>query len=100
MKKNKFTVYKDAEDFAKGMGLSEVDIALIREKRKLIEKLKAKRIKVKLSQADVAKKIGSKQPAIARMESGLVSQVSMDFLVKTAIALGVSVNVKPRKLVA
>ena len=37
------TIYKNSKDFAKAMGLSEVEIALIREKKKLIEKLKDKR---------------------------------------------------------
>ena len=87
--------YKSAKDFAKDFGLSEVEIALIKEKKKLIEKLTAKRDKMKLSQAAVAKLIGSKQPAIARMESGQVSEVSMDFLVKVAMALSVSVTIKP-----
>lgn len=100
MKNNKPIVYKNAEDFAKGMGLSNVEIALIREKRKLIEKLRAERIKAKLSQADVAKKIGTRQPAIARMESGPISQVSMDFLIKIAIVLGVPVSVKPKQIAA
>ncbi len=53
--------YKSADDFAKDFGLSEVEIALIKEKKKLIEKLTAKRDKMKLSQAAVAKLIGSNQ---------------------------------------
>jgi transcriptional regulator with XRE-family HTH domain len=44
------------------------------------------------SQAEVAHAIGSKQPAIARMEAGQVSQVSMDFLLKVALILGVNVR--------
>ena len=98
-KKNSLITYKNAEDFARDIGLSEVEIALIKEKMKLIEKLKAQRIKKKLSQSALAKKIGSKQPAIARMESGLVSQVSMDFLIKIAMVLNVSYSMKS-KLVA
>lgn len=82
------------------MGLSDIDIALVKEKRALIEKIRAKRIKMKISQAALAKKVGTRQPAIARMESGLVSQVSMDFLVKAAIALGVSYSIKPKRLAA
>lgn len=90
--------YKSAKEFAKDFGLSEVEIALINEKKKLIEKLTAKRDKMNLSQAAVAKLIGSKQPAIARMESGQVSEVSMDFLIKVAMALNVSVSIKPSKV--
>ena len=98
-RKNDLIVYKNAEDFVRDMGLSEVDIALVKEKIKLIEKLKAKRIKKRLSQAALAKQIGSKQPAIARMESGLVGQVSMDFLIKVAMVLSVPYSMKS-KLVA
>ena len=89
--------YKSAKDFAKDFGLSDVEISLIKEKKKLIDKLITKRDKLKLSQAAVAKMIGSKQPAIARMESGQVSEVSMDFLVKVAMALKVSISIKARK---
>ena len=95
-KEEKFTVYKNAEEFARDMGLSDVEIILVKEKVKLIKKLKAKRLEKNLSQANLAKKIGTKQPSIARMESGLVSQVSMDFLVKVALVLGVSHNIRAK----
>ena len=99
MKKDDLIIYKNAEEFAKDMGLSDVEIALVKEKLRLIEKLKAKRIKAKISQSALAKKAGTQQPSIARMESGLVSQVSMDFLIKVAIVLKVSYSIKS-KLVA
>jgi hypothetical protein len=35
--------------------------------------------------------LDSKQPTIARMESGLISEVSLDFLAKVAIALDISI---------
>jgi predicted XRE-type DNA-binding protein len=94
--KNK--TYKSAKEFAKDYGLSAVEIALVKEKKKLIEKLVAKRSKMQLSQAKVAKLIGSKQPAIARMESGQVSEVSMDFLIKIALALNVPISIKAQKV--
>lgn len=86
--------HKNIAEFGKSLGLSEIDIELIRQKKKLIEKLKFVRIKKKLSQAQLASLIGSKQPAIARMESGLVSEVSLDFLAKIAIALEVNFSFK------
>ena len=49
-----------------------------------------------VSQAALAGMIGTKQPAIARMESGQISQVSMDFLVKVAMVLDVSFNVRAK----
>lgn len=94
MKKNDLIRYKDVEEFGKSLGLSQVDMELIRYKKELIAKLKERRKKLRMSQAEVAKKIGSQQPAIARMEAGLVGQVSMDFLVKIALTLGVAVTIK------
>jgi DNA-binding XRE family transcriptional regulator len=94
MKKNDLIRYKDIEEFGKSLGLSQVDIELIRYKKALIEKLKDRRKKLRMSQAELARKIGSQQPAIARMEAGLVGQVSMDFLVKIALTLRVAVRIK------
>lgn len=94
MKKNDLIRFKDVEDFGKSLGLSKIDIELIRYKKELIEKLKDRRKKLRMSQAELAKKIGSQQPAIARMEAGLVGQVSLDFLVKIAMTLGVGFTIK------
>lgn len=94
MKKTDLNRYKDVEEFGKSLGLSHVDMEIIRYKKELIEKLKERRKKLRMSQAELAKKIGSQQPAIARMEAGLVGQVSMDFLVKIALTLGVPVTIK------
>jgi len=90
------TRYKSAKDFGKALGLSELDMELARQKVKLIEKLKARRIERGLSQAALAKRIGSLQPAIARMESGQVSQVSMDFLLRIALILDISVTISKK----
>jgi DNA-binding XRE family transcriptional regulator len=94
MKKTDLIRYKDVEEFGKSLGLSQVDMEIVRYKKELIEKLKDRRKKLHMSQAELAKKIGSQQPAIARMEGGLVGQVSMDFLVKIALTLGVTISIK------
>jgi DNA-binding XRE family transcriptional regulator len=86
--------FKDIKSFGKSLGLSEIEMELIFQKKKLIEKLKRARIKRGLTQAQLAEMVQSKQPAIARMESGLTSEVSMDFLCKVAFVLGVSVTIK------
>lgn len=86
--------HKNTTDFGRSLGLSDIEMELFRQKKKLIEKLKAARTRKKFSQAHLASLIGSKQPAIARMESGLVSEVSLDFLAKIAIALDVSFTFK------
>lgn len=87
--------YKNSEEFGKSLGLTSFDLEIIQQKKRLIEKLKKARVKKELSQAELAKIVESKQPAIARMEAGQVSQVSMDFLIRVAIALKVSVIIKP-----
>ena len=92
--------YKNAEAFGLDFGLTKVEMNLIKEKKRIIEKLKNKRIKAGITQSALAKQIGSKQPAIARMESGQVSEVSMDFIAKIAIVLGISVSIKPLKKAA
>jgi DNA-binding XRE family transcriptional regulator len=91
--KSTSTRYKSAKTFGKAIGLKEVDMELVRQKVKLIERLKAERIERGLSQAALGKLVGTLQPAIARMESGIVSHVSMDFLLKIALAMNVSVTI-------
>ncbi len=92
--------YKTVEEFGAALGLTELDMALVRQKKKLIERLKAARISRGLSQARMAQLIGSKQPAIARMEAGQVSLVSMDFLLRAALVLGMSVTIRAEKKAA
>jgi len=93
-KNNQFIRFEDVESFGASLGLSKIDIELIRYKKELIQKLKDKRKKMRLSQADLAKSIGSQQPTIARMEAGLIGQISLDFLAKIAMTLGVAITIK------
>jgi len=93
--KAKINKFKTARDFGKALGLSHVEMDLIQQKKKLITRLKDKRLELNISQTELAYMIGTKQPAIARMESGLVSEVSMDFLLKMAMLLDMSVTIKP-----
>lgn len=91
MKNKKF---KTIDEFGSFLGLTALDIELIKQKKKLITKLVKARMEQGLSQAALAKLLDTKQPAIARMESGLISEVSFDFLTKVALALGISFTVK------
>ncbi len=91
--------FKSAKEFGKFLGLSDLDMELVQQKKKLIEKLKKARNDQEISQAELAKMVKTKQPAIARMESGLVSEVSFDFLAKVALVLGVSFTFKSAKAV-
>lgn len=95
MTKAKVERFKSASDFGRALGLSDLEMELIRQKKRLIEKLKEARIKRGMSQAALAEMVGSKQPAIARMESGQISEVSMDFLTKVALVLEVSITIRP-----
>lgn len=98
--KSKVERFKSAKDFGRALGLSDIEMQMIRQKQKLIERLKAARLKQGLSQLEVATLLGSRQPAIARMEAGQVSQVSMDFLLRAALVLRVAVTIRPEKLAA
>lgn len=74
----------NAADF---LGLSPEEAALIDLKVNLASQLVALRKKVRVSQETLAKRIGSSQSRIAKMEA-CDSSVSMDLMFKTAFALG------------
>jgi predicted XRE-type DNA-binding protein len=93
-------VIKNSMELGKFLGLSKIETNLILQKKKLIERLKNKRLELNVSQVELANMVNTKQPAIARMESGLVSDVSMDFLLKIAMALDMSVTIKPKTKIA
>ena len=61
----------------------------------LISRLIEVRIGKGVSQADLAKKIGTKQSAIARLESGRVNP-TVDFLDKISTALGRKLDIQIR----
>jgi DNA-binding XRE family transcriptional regulator len=89
--------YKTTRDFGLALGLTDLDMKLIQQKKKLIEKLRKARIRQHLSQAQLAALVSSKQPAIARMESGQVAEVSMDFLLKVTFVLKVPISIPSLK---
>ena len=69
--------------------LSEEESAYIDLKLSLSSALKKQRLKKKLSQVQLAKKMNSSQSRVAKMEAGDPS-VSIDLLVKSLLALGAS----------
>ena len=75
-----------AEDF---LELSSEEVAYIEMKYALSNSLKERRAKEKLSQVEVAKLFKTSQSRVAKMEAGDPS-VSIDLLVKSLLALGVS----------
>lgn len=69
--------------------LTAEELAYIEMKLALSEKLRARRLRKRLTQAQLAKAIESSQSRIAKMEAGDPT-VSIDLLVKSLLALGVS----------
>ena len=61
----------------------------------LIDKVIEARIKRKITQAQLAKKAGTKQSAIARLESGNINP-SLNFMEKIATGLGMKLNIEFR----
>ncbi len=76
----------DASEF---LGLSTEEAAYIEMKLALSEALRNQREKKKLSQVELAHLIASSQSRVAKMEAADPT-VSLDLLVKSLLALGVS----------
>ena len=74
---------------AEFLDLSAEESAYIEMKLALSKKLKGRRRRKKLTQAELAKAIESSQSRVAKMEAGDPT-VSIDLLVKSLLALGVS----------
>ncbi len=74
----------DAADF---LELSPEEVAFVEMKLFLSRYLKELRIKNKLSQENLAKKINSSQSRVAKMEAGDAS-VSVDLILRTMFAVG------------
>ncbi len=73
-----------AADF---LGLSPDERAFVEVKLALADALKIRRERKKLTQAQVAKLIGSSQPRVAMMEAADAS-VTVDLLVRSLLAIG------------
>lgn len=73
-----------AEEF---LELSAEERAFVDVKLALAEALRTRRQRKKLTQAQVAKILGSSQPRVAKMEAG-DSSVTVDLLVRSLFAIG------------
>jgi DNA-binding XRE family transcriptional regulator len=71
------------------LGLSDEETKYIEMKLKLAEGLRQRRQRRKLTQAELARRLRSSQSRIAKMEAGDPG-VSLDLLVKSLLALGMS----------
>ena len=74
---------------AEFLNLSAEESAYVEMKLALSEKLRERRRRKKLTQAELARAIESSQSRVAKMEAGDPT-VSIDLLVKSLLALGVS----------
>jgi hypothetical protein len=75
-----------ADDF---LGLTSEESALVAIKLHLADDLKARRVKLKLTQSALAKRLSSSQSRVAKMETADRS-VSIDLLVRSLLLLGAS----------
>mgnify|MGYP005862376217 CR=1 FL=1 len=71
------------------LGLTPEESAYIEMKLALSHNLRQRRLRNKLSQIELAKKVHSSQSRIAKMEAGDPS-VSIDLIMKSLLALGAS----------
>jgi len=75
-----------AQDFLK---LSDEEVALIDLKLSLADSVKRRRVRQKITQQDLANRLGSSQSRIAKAESADPA-VSLELLVRCLLALGAS----------
>ena len=73
-----------AEDF---LGLKAEETALVNMRLSLAEKLRGRRLRLGLSQTELARRLGSSQSRVAKMEAG-EADVSLDLLVRGMLATG------------
>ena len=71
------------------LDLSPEESAYIELKLRLGESLRKRRVRRKMTQVDLAKKIRSSQSRVAKMENGDPT-VSLDLLIRSLLALGAS----------
>ncbi len=78
-------------DTAEFLGLDEVESKLLDIRISLARLLRATRSRRRLTQFELAEKIGSSQSRVAKLEAG-DSSVSVDLLVRSVIAAGASAS--------
>ena len=71
------------------LGLSDEEAAYIEVRLRLAAALRKRRQQRRLSQTDLASRIGSSQSRVAKMEAGDPS-VSLDLMIRSLLALGAS----------
>lgn len=79
------------------LGLSNEEVAYIELKLRLARNLQERRQALKITQTALAKRLRSSQSRVAKMEAGDPS-VSLDLLIRSLLALGVSKESVQRRL--
>ena len=74
---------------AKFLGLNDAEEMLVNMKLSLASQVKERRLQLKMTQQQLAKRLGSSQSRVAKMETGDPS-VSLDLLIRSLLALGAS----------
>jgi transcriptional regulator with XRE-family HTH domain len=86
----------DAQEF---LGLSDEEVTLIRIHEELSFALRALRLACHLTQQELAKRLGSSQSRIAKLEAGDAT-VSLDLLIRAHLALGQTPALLGRRIAA
>lgn len=71
------------------LGLTAVESACLDIRMSLARGLRARRVDMRLTQVDLARRLRSSQSSVAKMESGDPS-VSLDLLIRSLLVLGLS----------
>ena len=71
------------------LGLSDAEMMIIDMRIALGKKIRAARERQQLTQSDLAKRIRSSQPRVAKIEAG-DEGVSLDLMAKAALAVGMT----------
>lgn len=81
--------YKSVRDFRKDvLDLDDYESWLITFKNSLKSIIITKRKELKLSQNDLANLLGTTQSVVSRLEAGLSKNITIDYLFKVIIVLG------------
>lgn len=87
----KIKSYKSIRQFStEGLGLSEFEAWLAQFKNGLIKLIIETRTNKGLTQGALAEMLGTTQSVISRLESGSARNLTVDYLMKVLVVLGVS----------
>ena len=89
--------FKDIDDFGRFLGLSEEQIKIADLKSKLKKRIILESRKQKLSNTGLAKLSGLTRTVVSGIVNGSLQSVSIERLIRLALALKLSVNISVKK---